>query len=536
MRRHNNRRTIVAFVGVFVASASFAFLSQSIQPEVEAAKLDKFDPGNIISDYMMGNFASMTEKEIQDFLTAKNSCKNKNRALYDEMVATWGEAGYTWHWENDHFVCLSEEKFGDGEVIGEGETAAHIIWQAANAYKINPQVLLVLLQKETGLITDDYPNNRDYRKATGYGCPDTAACSEKYYGFKNQIRNAAALFSTVLSGGWTNFPLGNNYIQYNPNAACGGSVVNIKNLATSSLYRYTPYQPNAGALAAGYGTAECGAYGNRNFYLFFSDWFGDPTIQSTIQPENLTAKLNDDGQIVLSWGISKYATEKITKYEIVFADKNNKEYKYETKDAKETTYVAKELPVGEYKAASVKSIGETNQLYSRVTFSLKSAKPLSAPKNLDVKKVESGIEVSWQKPDSEGGSAIEKYEIVLTNSFGVEYKGLVTDMKLAKYTFKDLPAGAYVKIKVTVFNKKKSQSSELEKKIITLPELAYETNEYNGFKDMPKDDISKNAVSWAVNNNITDKNDYFNGEQALSRRQAMVLLWRYTKLISDPEI
>ena len=278
MTRRHTRRNVVLFTGLFAASALAAFLSNASEPEATAATLDKFDPGNIISDYMMGNYTSMTEAEIQQFLTSKNSCQNKSRALYDEMVAAYGAAGYTWHWKDDHFVCLSEELFGDGEVIGEGETAAHIIWQAANDYKINPQVILVLLQKETSLITDSYPNNRDYRKATGYGCPDTAACSEKYYGFKNQIRNAAALFSTVLNGGWTNFPLGENYIQYNPNAACGGSVVNIKSLATSALYRYTPYQPNAGAIAAGYGTAECGAYGNRNFYLYFSDWFGDPTV------------------------------------------------------------------------------------------------------------------------------------------------------------------------------------------------------------------------------------------------------------------
>jgi hypothetical protein len=53
-----------------------------------------------------------------------------------------------WHFENGHFICLSEERFGDGEAIGKGETAAHIIWQAAQDYKINPQVIIVLLQKE----------------------------------------------------------------------------------------------------------------------------------------------------------------------------------------------------------------------------------------------------------------------------------------------------------------------------------------------------------------------------------------------------
>ena len=286
MQRRRSKQIWYVALGVFVAVFLFSFLAQkySSNRNVDAASLAGFDPGYIISDYQMGNYNSMSEAQIQNFLTAKNSCPNNNYNYYQSLSAG---SSYTWHWANGHFVCLSEERFGDGEVIGSGDTAAHIIWQAAQDYRINPQVLLVLLQKETGLITDPIPNNGDYRKATGYGCPDTAPCSAEYYGFKNQIRKAAALFRNVLDGGWTNYPLGNNYIKYNPNASCGGSVVNIRSLATSALYRYTPYQPNAGALAAGYGTAYCGAYGNRNFYLYFEDWFGGITqTQSSTKVPN----------------------------------------------------------------------------------------------------------------------------------------------------------------------------------------------------------------------------------------------------------
>jgi hypothetical protein len=159
-----------------------------------------------------------------------------------------------------------------------GETAAHIIWQTAQDFAINPQVLIVLLEKEQGLITDQWPNSRQYQTATGFGCPDTAACDTKYYGLKNQLRSAASLFRTVLDGGWSNYPAFQTvYVQYSPDASCGGSNVYIQNYATSALYRYTPYQPNSGALAAGTGQATCGAYGNRNFYNFFTDWFGNAT-------------------------------------------------------------------------------------------------------------------------------------------------------------------------------------------------------------------------------------------------------------------
>lgn len=280
VRRSNNKRVLYVGLGIFVAVFLFSFLTQRFKSgqEVGAVSLAAFDPGYIISDYQMSNYNSMSETEIQSFLTSKNSCNNRDYEVYQYIISKYPST--SWHWNNGHFVCLSEERFGDGETIGSGDTAAHIIWQAAQDYRINPQVLIVLLQKEQGLITDDAPNSIQYRSATGYGCPDTAPCSSQYYGFKNQVRKAAAMFRTVLDGGWTNYPLGNNYIQYNPNAGCGGSVVNIRSLATSALYRYTPYQPNAEALAAGYGTAYCGAYGNRNFYLFFEDWFGGITNTS----------------------------------------------------------------------------------------------------------------------------------------------------------------------------------------------------------------------------------------------------------------
>ncbi|MBR2994472.1 hypothetical protein IKF32_00945 [Candidatus Saccharibacteria bacterium] len=320
--RRRSKRLWVILVGVFLIVFGLSFLSQKYHnnEQAKAASLAEFDPGYIISDYQMGNYNSMSEAEIQAFLTKKNPCSNTS---YNYYVSLSSNKNYTWHWEDGHFVCLSEELFGDGEVIGEGDTAAHIIWQAAQDYKINPQVLIVLLQKETSLITDPIPNSGDYRKATGYGCPDTAPCSSQYYGFKNQVRKAAELFSTVLNGGWTNYPLGNNYVQYNPNAACGGSIVNIRSLATSALYRYTPYQPNEGALAAGYGTAYCGAYGNRNFYLYFQDWFGGITMETkwmnmetprylttTRKTTMLSLPKTDDSGIVLNEGATNYYVEK----------------------------------------------------------------------------------------------------------------------------------------------------------------------------------------------------------------------------------
>jgi len=234
----------------------------------------------------MSNYDSMTEDQIQKFMESKNKCNNTNV----DIANKWVDRGITYSVKDGKFLCIWNDTFENSDTKKK-ETAAHIIWQAAQDYKINPQVLIVLLQKEQGLITDDWPNSLQYRSATGYGCPDTAACDSKYYDFYNQVRNAAKLFRTVLDGGWTNYPLGNNYIQYNPDASCGGTTVKIENLATSALYRYTPYQPNQGALNAYTGTASCGAYGNRNFYIYFWDWFGDPRAEKkteTVEAEDNT--------------------------------------------------------------------------------------------------------------------------------------------------------------------------------------------------------------------------------------------------------
>lgn len=237
------------------------------------ATMNGFKAGNIMSDYVMGNYNTMNESQIQNFLNSKNSCNKgvsgggyigagNDYGVTFNYGATYGDKYYHYHANNNKYICLGNERFN-------GKTAAHIIYRAAQDYRINPQVLLVLLQKEQSLITDQWPNtNYQYRSATGYGCPDTAPCNSEYYGLENQIRNAADLFRKVLDNDYNPYHSGRTaYIQYNPNAGCGGSNVYIENRATAALYRYTPYQPG--------GSGSCAAYGNRNFYDYFTDWFGD---------------------------------------------------------------------------------------------------------------------------------------------------------------------------------------------------------------------------------------------------------------------
>ncbi len=164
-------------------------------------------------------------------------------------------------------------------------SAAQIIKAAASSYGISVRALLVLLHKESAgpLTIDTWPFPNQYRNAMGYGCPDTAPCDPSYAGFYNQVTNAARQFKVYRENA-TNYrhvAQQNNSVLYNPVSSCGSSTVFIKTTATAGLYNYTPYQPNAAALANLYGTGDaCSAYGNRNFWRIFTDWFGNPLLPS----------------------------------------------------------------------------------------------------------------------------------------------------------------------------------------------------------------------------------------------------------------
>ncbi len=337
-------RNLIFVVFVFCMAAVASFLMAGNIRTSSAANLGNFLPGNIISDTVMANYSSMSVTDIQNFLDSKNKCDNQNYSLYLQYTAA--HPTIAWHWEgepyNGHFVCLAQEKFGDGEIIGEGMTAAEIIYDAAQKNKINPQVLLVLLQKETSLITDKVPNSSDYRKATGYGCPDTAACDSKYFGFKNQIYRAAELFRYTLDHGYALYPEGKTvYVGYHPTSSCGGSHIKIENRATAALYRYTPYQPNNAALNAGYGTGDvCSAYGNRNFYLYFTDWFG--STQAVVDGEVVVIP---DGEYTL---VSQTSTTRV-----LGVDDDNIELAALTDDTTQRWNIKRDTASGYYELRNV---------------------------------------------------------------------------------------------------------------------------------------------------------------------------------------
>ncbi|GGF35397.1 hypothetical protein GCM10010922_08180 [Microbacterium sorbitolivorans] len=236
----------------------------SATAETEAISLRNFDAGNLISDKQMYTSGTMTAKQIQSFLNAKvPTCQKGYTCLKNFTQKT---------------VTKKANSYCSGTYTGSSkESAASIISKAAKACGVSEKVLLVMLQKEQGLVTHTWPSAFRYDKAMGFACPDNAACDPQFFGFQNQVYMAAQqLRRYSIDPYFSWYPVGKkSQVRYHPNAACGTAAVTIKNKATAALYYYTPYQPNKAALAAGYGTGDsCSSYGNRNFVNYYTDWFG----------------------------------------------------------------------------------------------------------------------------------------------------------------------------------------------------------------------------------------------------------------------
>lgn len=275
------RRAILASVALLGLVAAPMFVSPTNEAE---AAVQGFDPGNIISDSVFYDGRAMTVSEIQTFMNQRVP-----RCTIGDPGRIAGSP-----WGNTHIsdTCLRNFSMTTRTIPGDaycapyvgraGESSAQIIAKVAEACGVSPKVLLVTLEKEQSLVSDTWPTVRQLAVATGYACPDSgpnwaANCNPQYYGFQNQVYYAAWQFKVYKAhpNSFNYKPFQTNTIQWHPNPACGSSQVYIENWATAGLYIYTPYRPNQAALNAGWGIGdECSAYGNRNFYNFFTTWFG----------------------------------------------------------------------------------------------------------------------------------------------------------------------------------------------------------------------------------------------------------------------
>lgn len=289
-------------MSIVMGFTQFAFSINA--PAVSAANASDWNASRIIDDPVFFNPDSVSSQDIQYFLNAKMpACDTNGQKMYNtsQTRAQWAAANGK---PQPPYTCLKDysqnipgigpDAYCGGSVSAGFKSAATIIKEVAVACGINPHVILVTLQKEQSLITDDWPWPVQYTKATGMGCPDTSlgvdvdanqnGCYDEYEGFFKQIYYGARQFQRyVKQPDVFNYAKGrNSFVAYQANnPGCGGTYVTPQTHATAALYNYTPYQPNAAALNDLYGTGDaCSAYGNRNFWRMYTDWFGSTQVST----------------------------------------------------------------------------------------------------------------------------------------------------------------------------------------------------------------------------------------------------------------
>ncbi len=204
-----------------VLAILFAAMSPLSSPALVRAQAG-FDPMFIISDQEMQSYQDWTRADIQNFLNSKG--------------------GY-----------ISTLKTED--INGIVKPAADIIFEAAQNYQINPKFLLVTLQKEQSLVTDDSPTQRQLDWATGYAVCDGCNLSDpkvtKFKGFGKQVDSAASIMR------WYYQNTDKSFIKKKDQATKIDSLSVVpQSWATGFLYTYTPH-----------------LHGNENFWRIWNTWF-----------------------------------------------------------------------------------------------------------------------------------------------------------------------------------------------------------------------------------------------------------------------
>jgi hypothetical protein len=293
----SRRRSVAAVIAAWACAVAFLVavpvaLPATVAPvdEAAAANASDWNAGNIIDDAVFYNGDAMSSNDIQAFMERQvPSCRSGYTCIKDYRQNTDDRPA---------------DKYCNGYQGRPNESASTIIDKVARSCGISQKALLVLLQKEQGLITSTAPSDWNYQAATGQGCPDTAPCDPSTSGFFYQVYYGARQFEVYrLNPTWWGYQQGRwNNILYNPDSSCGTQRVFIENAATAGLYIYTPYVPNQAALNNLYGTGDrCSAYGNRNFWRTFTDWFGS-TRYTPVLPkygvDSSVVALDPSGNIV----------------------------------------------------------------------------------------------------------------------------------------------------------------------------------------------------------------------------------------------
>ncbi|MDO8509837.1 MAG: serine hydrolase, partial [bacterium] len=206
-------------------------------PTLAMAQAD-FNPNFIISDAELQNYSSWNTRDVQSFLDARGS--------YLRNYQTENSSGTI-------------------------KSAAEIIFDAAQAFQINPKFLLVTLQKEQSLVTDDFPTQKQLDWATGYAVCDSCSMSDpkvvKHKGFGKQVEDAAGIMRWYYNNNDKSYIKKKDVLTLiDKTDVIPGS------WATAFLYTYTPH-----------------LHGNSNFWRIWQTWFSQVYPDGTLLQSNTTS-------------------------------------------------------------------------------------------------------------------------------------------------------------------------------------------------------------------------------------------------------
>lgn len=261
-----------------------------LSPVVAVAQ--EFNPNELITDERFVDTQTLGGAEgIQKFLETKGSVLANTTGDFLTKLREPGDS------------VLKSRLPDPRPNLGRLRTASELIYDAAVSAGLNPQVVLVTLQKEQSLIDGRFSTEaglqRALDRALGFGCPDEGGCGEIFLGFYHQLFGnfdagdnryigmpASLVRSFYFESGGVRVGRG-PMVDANNNAFGNGSriktarkgdtitlentqgppynapatqSVTLSNFATTALYRYTPHVYN----------------GNHNFSKFFISWFKYP--------------------------------------------------------------------------------------------------------------------------------------------------------------------------------------------------------------------------------------------------------------------
>jgi hypothetical protein len=246
------RKSLYAVLCAVLVVSSLAVLPHKVSAATP------FDQNNLINPAKFDDVNSMSQAQIQSFLAGfPSSCLANIQSADPTSYSTF-----------------------TGSV-----PASKVIYDAAQFWGLNPQVILVTLEKEESLVSGGAGcASWRYTTAMGYDCPDSGACPAHVSnsGFSPQVMHAAwqlrfneqrSIGNTawdqddaITYGGYMTRGTfarvgGGSAVFYDGTATIDGTTVTMENDATASLYTYTPH-----------------FHGNQNFDTIYGNWFGTPQL------------------------------------------------------------------------------------------------------------------------------------------------------------------------------------------------------------------------------------------------------------------